>query len=104
MMEARSGKFRQEKSCDNAQIDQCQERRELIARAIAQVGSRPHGAAGRQDVIDEYHPAAAFLHLQHAGAVFKVISHIDHRRGQLALLANQYESFVPRDARVLRPR
>src|SRR5208283_3750518 len=77
---------------DEIQIDQCGERRHLVAGAQAQFSGRGHPTPGRQHVVDQQQAAVAALHLQYARPVLEVIGHVDHRRRQLALLAHQYET------------
>src|SRR6266704_1574248 len=76
---------------DDIQIDQGHQRVKLISRALTKIGSRRHRAPGRKHIIDQYQASLATLHIQDAGTILEFVGHIDHRRRQFALFANQHK-------------
>ena len=64
---------------------------DVVTRALAQVGRRAQRPARREHVVDQQRATVAGLHLEHAAAVLQRVRERDHRRRQLALLADQRE-------------
>src|SRR5512137_1197430 len=78
----------------DADVEQHADAAQCVAGLAAQRGRGRQRAAGREHVVDQQQTAATGLHLEHAGAVFEVVGDVDHRRRQLALLADGDEALV----------
>jgi two-component system, OmpR family, KDP operon response regulator KdpE len=70
----------------------------LAAQLLHQLHGGLHGAAGGQQVVHQHHALAGLnrvqVNLQRVGAVFQVVGHARHRRGQFARLAHGHKSGV----------